>query len=144
MRILALDIGERRIGVALSDPSGILASPLTVLQRTGLKRDLGEILRLAEEKEAESVLVGMPLSLDGVAREQAQRVQQFCQALEREARIPIITWDERLSTVEAERRLREGGASSGHRREILDAVAAAVVLESYLDSRRLQPPGEAR
>ena len=143
MRILALDVGERRIGVALSDPSGILASPLTVLQRTGLSKDIGEILRLASEGEVEGILVGIPLSLDGVARGQAIRVQQFCEALSLESDIPIMTQDERFSTVEAERRLRESGASAQKRKAMVDASAAAVLLQSYLDGGRLAPPAEA-
>ena len=143
MRTMALDVGEKRIGVALSDPSGILATPLTAIQRTSLKKDLGEVLRLATENEAGSILVGIPLSMDGVARQQAHRVQQFCEALALEADIPIMTRDERLSTVEAERRLREGGAPARRRKEMVDAAAAAILLQSYLDGGRLAPPAEA-
>ena len=138
MRILALDVGEKRIGVAVSDPTGILASPVAVLQRTGLKRDLDELLRLVREHEAERILVGMPVSLDGVAREQAQLVQRFCDQLADLAPVPVVTWDERLSTVEAERRMREAGASAEKRRAQRDAVAAAILLQSYLES--LRPP----
>lgn len=134
MRILALDVGEKRIGVAASDPTGTLASPVTVLQRTGLKRDLEEVLRLAREYEAERILVGMPISLDGVAREQARLVQGFCDQLAALTAIPVATWDERFSTVEAERRMREAGRSPEKRRQTRDAVAAAVLLQSYLES----------
>ncbi|MEE9285172.1 MAG: Holliday junction resolvase RuvX [Dehalococcoidia bacterium] len=137
MRILALDVGERRIGVAVSDPSGVLASPLTVIQSAGPRRDVERVLELAREQEAERVVVGMPVSMDGVRRQQAQRVQEFCDRLSDQAEIPVITWDERLTTVEAERRMREAGLSSKKRKERRDAAAAAVLLQAYLESLRM-------
>ena len=138
MRILALDVGDKRIGLALSDPSGMLASPFRVLQRVGPRKDPAEVARIAAEQGAERILVGIPLSMDGVARAQAQAVQAFCEALRARTPVPIITWDERLTTVEAQRRLRQAGAKGQRRRERDDAVAAAVLLQAYLDSLRVQ------
>ncbi len=135
MRTMALDVGNKRTGVALSDPLGILATPLTVIQSSGLQKDIKEVVRLAQENDVESILVGIPLSMDGVAREQAQRTERFSEALQQATDIPVIHRDERLSTVEAQRRLREHGVPSRKRKEGLDAVAAAIILQSYLDSR---------
>ena len=138
MRILALDVGERRIGVAISDPTGTIASPVAVIERGSGSGHLDEILRLAREHEAERILVGIPISMDGVAREQAARVQQFVAELAQRSPVPVATCDERLSTVEAQRRMRESGASARRRREMVDAVAAAVILQAYLDAGKGQ------
>ena len=136
MRVLALDVGERRIGVAVSDPMGIIASPLTVVERVGGTRDYERLLALAEEQEAERILVGMPVSMDGAARMQARAVQRFIDKLAELSPLPIDTLDERLTTVEADRRMIEAGASRSKRRSERDAVAAAVLLQAYLESRR--------
>ena len=134
MRILALDVGERRIGVALSDPTGFLATPLTAIERTGGKADFQRIVDLATESEAERILIGIPVSMDGVEREQARSVREFCRRLAGQTGMPIDTLDERLTTVEAERRLRERGASAKERKALVDSAAAAILLQAYLDS----------
>lgn len=137
---MAIDVGGKRIGVALSDPLQIIATPVAVIHRQNLRRDLSEIIRFAEEEEVKQIIVGNPISMDGVERDQAHLVHRFCDALKQETEIPILLWDERLSTVEAERRLREGGASARKRSEMIDSAAAAVLLQSYLDSSGLRPP----
>ena len=134
MRTLALDVGERRIGVALSDPTGFLASPLTVIERTGGKGDFQRVVDLATENEVERILVGIPVSMDGVEREQARSTRDFCRRLAEQTVTPIDTWDERLTTVEAERRLRERGASAKERKALVDSAAAAILLQAYLDA----------
>lgn len=140
MRILALDVGDKRIGTAICDPMGIIASPLSVYTRSGTSLDLEAILRIAREQGAEQILVGMPISMDGTAREQAFRVQRFVDALREKTTLPIITTDERLSTVEAERRMREMGLSAEKRKALRDAAAAAVLLQSHLDSAAFRTP----
>lgn len=133
---LALDVGERRIGLALSDPSGLLATPLATIQRTQEPADVDEVLRLAEEHDVEKMVVGLPLELSGRRGPQAGRVMAFARALIGRTELPVETVDERYSTVEAERRLRDSGVEPSKDRARLDAAAAAVILESYLDARR--------
>ena len=151
MRILALDVGAARIGVALSDASRTLASPYTTLH---VSRDEAQtwatIERLIAETEAQQLVVGLPVSLDGEIHEQGRRVQEFAARLKEHIGIPLTFWDERLSTVEAERllaerqqeeggkRSRRGGRQRGQgrrrgNRQGIDALAAAVILQEYLD-----------
>ena len=136
MRVLALDFGERRIGVALSDPTRMLASPLTTLSRGRVDSDVAEVLRLAAENDVGEIVVGMPISLSGRRGPQAERVARFADALRRAADIPVLSADERYSTVQAERALRESGVEPSRERERVDAAAAAIVLQSYLDAKR--------
>lgn len=137
MRILGLDVGEKRIGVAICDPQERLALPLTFLERGGADAPtLAAIAELVRREGAEAIVVGLPLSLDGSLGPQAQRVAAFVEALARQVDVPVTPWDERLSSVEAERLLR----ATGHRRRALkgrrDAAAAALILQGYLDRRR--------
>jgi putative holliday junction resolvase len=153
-RLMALDVGEVRIGVALSDASGFLASPYTTLRVT---RDAAEtwatIQQLIAETGAEELIIGLPISLDGKIHAQAERIMAFATELKAQIALPVTFWDERLSTVEAERLLTErgqsprarrqdkggrGGQQSGQRRkrrahQQIDALAAAVILQDYLD-----------
>jgi len=131
MAILGLDIGEKRIGVALAD--GILAIPFTVIDRAGEGAALERILALAEEHGVERIVVGLPRSLDGSIGGQAERVFTFSKALSESVDVPVDTWDERLSTVAAERLLLDAGLKRGKRRAQRDAMAAAIILQSYLD-----------
>ena len=139
MRTLGIDFGEARIGLALSDPSGLLATPLTTIHRTREAADIDEVLRLAEKHDVEKIVVGLPLELSGRRGPQAGRVLAFARALTGRTEIPVITVDERYSTVEAERLLREAGHKPSKSRARVDAMAATVVLQSYLDSRRAAP-----
>ena len=131
MAILGLDVGERRIGVALADR--LLAIPLTVIDRAGQGADLERILTLAKEHGAERIVVGLPRSLDGSIGRQAERVFTFSKALSESTDVPVDTWDERLSTVAAERLLLDAGVKRGKRRAQRDAMAAAIILQAYLD-----------
>ncbi|MBI4287491.1 MAG: Holliday junction resolvase RuvX [Chloroflexi bacterium] len=135
-KILALDLGKRRIGVALSDALGIMATPLMVIASRGAEADVAGILKLVQDNAAERVVVGMPLSLDGSAGPEAQRVQEFIGLLSRSSPVPVESWDERLSTVAAEREMIAGGAGRSRRKQWRDAVAASLVLQSYLDRVR--------
>ena len=136
MRVLALDVGDKRIGVALSDPSGLLATPLTTIKRDEHTSDIEEVLRLAGEHDAGEVIVGMPISLSGRMGAQAELTARFAAALADRASIPVNSVDERYSSVQAERLLRESGVKPSKNRARVDAAAAAVILQSYLDSRR--------
>ncbi len=155
-RLMALDVGQARIGVALSDASGFLASPYTTLRTSRDEaQTLGAIQRLLDETEAEGLIVGLPISLDGQIHAQGEQVRNFAGRLQEHIHVPLIFWDERYSTVEAERLLAERhqvGSEPGRRRSGkqrkqgrhdrrmaqgtqhgIDALAAAVILQEYLD-----------
>lgn len=134
MRVLALDVGEKRIGVAISDLSQTLARSLQVIQRSSRQEDFAAVARLTEEYEVEKVVVGYPKSLDGMAGAQAERVERYAAGLAKALTVPVLLWDERFSTVSAERLMRETGLRGEKKREKIDAVAAAVILQDYLDS----------
>ena len=138
-RILALDVGAKRIGVAVSDELGLLATPRTVIVRRSTEAALDEIVRMALAEEASLVVVGLPISLDGQLHSQARTVQRFGERLRRRLEapgIPLVYADEMLSTVRAEERLREAGVRPQRIRERIDAEAAAVILEEYLNQQR--------
>lgn len=136
MRALGLDLGQRRVGVAVSDRSGTVASPLMVLQRSGsLAQDHRRIAELVLEEEADIVVIGMPLSLSGAVGRAAQAARREADALASVISVPVTTVDERLSTVTAERSLREAGVTGSKRRQVVDKVAAAVFLQAWLDRR---------
>jgi len=137
-RVLGLDIGERWIGVALSDPSGTLASPLTRVSVTSTGATAEVICQLVNQYEVGRVVAGLPYSMNGSLGKQAQRVQDFLQALSLYLEVPIETWDERLSTVGAEQRMREAGVGKGKRKGKIDAAAATLILQGYLDRVRSQ------
>ena len=134
MRVLALDLGSKRIGVAISDLTGTVASPLTVIQRSTSKRhDHEQIARLVEREEADLVVVGLPLSLSGQEGPAAKGARTEAAALATLIDVPIETYDERLSTVTAQRALTEAGVRGRNGRRVIDKVAAAVFLQAYLD-----------
>jgi putative Holliday junction resolvase len=143
MRLIGLDVGEVRIGVAVSDPTGTLASAREVLARRPEALALQAIARLVEEEEAAAIIVGLPRSLSGELHSQATLVQEFADKLRQEVQVPVEFWDERLSTVAAEREMRAAGTKRERRKAMIDAVAAAIILQSYLDARRAQTPGSA-
>jgi putative Holliday junction resolvase len=139
-RAVALDIGTRRIGVAVSDSGGAVATPYEVVTRSGdPARDHRRIAALVDEAGAEVVVVGLPLSLDGTEGPAARAVLAEVDQLRAALPVPVVTWDERLSTVEAERSLRMTGVRKGKRRRVVDQVAATVILQSWLDAG--QPEG---
>ena len=136
MRVLALDVGARRVGLAISDPTGLLASPLGAVERG--PSDVQDIIRVADDNGATSIVVGMPLTLAGESGAQAAKVRQFIRELRSATDIPVVTVDERLSTVQAKRLLTDmrGGRGKSRDRGHIDASAAAVILQAYLDSHR--------
>lgn len=133
-RILALDVGRKRIGLALSDPLGITAQGLDTLQRTNLRADLAALATLAEQREVRRFLVGYPLHMSGHAGRQAEYVREFAERLAEHTGIPVEFRDERLTTVEAQRVLRESGVSLEKRKRAVDKLSAVILLEGYLDS----------
>ena len=137
MRILALDVGDRRIGVALSDPLGMLASPLTTVERRtpDIAAAIDTILALAEQHEAAEILVGIPYLMSGRIGAQTRITLDFADELAARAKIPITRIDERLSSVQAERMLAQSGASDTRDKGRTDSAAAAVILQAYLDAK---------
>jgi putative Holliday junction resolvase len=136
MRYLALDVGERRIGVALSDETATLATGLDTLTRVGPRKDARAVADLVRRHEAAAVVVGLPLNMDGTAGAQAGKVRAFVDGLKRHIGVPIIERDERLTTVEAHEILRKSGVAWSQRAALLDKVSAVVILQEYLDQRR--------
>lgn len=140
MKLLALDVGERRIGVAVSDETGLIATPLTTIRRASKVEDFSRIGGLIREQRAGGVVVGHPLNRDGSAGLQARRVEKYAQALglalhDEGLGTPVILWDEYLSTRQAEEALAGVGPRSKVRRAGLDAAAAAIILSDYLEAR---------
>ena len=144
MRVLALDVGDKRIGVASSDPTALIASPMTTITRRGEPSDVDEVLRLVQEHAADEIIVGLPVSMSGRMGAQAAKVAAFAKILAERAEISVKTFDERLSSAQAERMLKESGVKPSRSRARVDAAAAAVILQSYLDSRRASPTRGAR
>jgi len=134
-RILALDFGDRRIGIAVSDELALYAHPLMTLERTSWKSDLETIRRIAEERHIHRVVVGMPLDMDGNRGLRAGKTEGFMARLRRSTGLEVVPWDERLTTVEAERALLAGDMSRARRRRVIDQVAAVIILQSYLDAQ---------
>ena len=135
-RTLGLDVGQRRTGLAVSDPGGLLATPYTTITAKTPQGNIAAILAIARQEEIGLIVVGLPLSLDGTVGPQARLTLDFCDALRAASPVPVETWDERFSTAEAETRLREAGVAPSRDRARLDAAAAAVLLQSYLDAHR--------
>ncbi|MDH5675751.1 MAG: Holliday junction resolvase RuvX [Myxococcales bacterium] len=136
MRALGVDPGARRVGLALSDEDRILASPHSTLEVGGLEDAVQRVVAAAAELEAGTLVVGLPLRLDGSEGQSAFRVRRFAAAVAERSGLEVVLWDERLSSAAAERALREGGVSGRRRRGLTDRVAAALLLQSYLDAQR--------
>jgi putative holliday junction resolvase len=136
VRVLALDLGSKRIGVAVSDLTGTVASPLTVLERSKSRHhDHQRIVALVRDEKAGLVVIGLPLSLSGDEGPAARAARTEANAIATLVDVPIETFDERLTTVTAERALSEAGVRGRARREVVDKVAAAVILQAFLDRR---------
>ena len=136
MRVLGLDMGQRRIGVALSDALGLTAQPLTVLERRGTTADLDALAALVAQHQVETIVVGLPLTMRGERGPQAQRTASFADTLRRKVSVPVELVDERLTTVQGERALLETDTSRRKRKQVIDQVAAQLILQQYLDRRR--------
>lgn len=138
MRVLALDVGERRVGIAIGDPTGTVARPLQALVRGSREEDFAAITALVAEHDVGLVVVGQPLSLDGTEGPQARRVARYAEALAAMMPVPVVAWDERFTTVAAEDILRQNRRQKKRQartRGEVDSIAAAVILQGYLDSQ---------
>ena len=136
MRKLGIDYGDVRLGFALSDPMGIIASPLEVYTRKGAAADFQYIAGLVKSKEADTVVIGLPVNMDGTKGERAQKSIEFGDRLKEFCSVKIEYIDERLSTVSAEKALIEGNMRREKRREVIDKIAAQIILQNYLDKTR--------
>lgn len=132
-RIIALDVGDARIGVAVSDASRIIASPIDTIHRVGFGPDVKKVLAICQQYDTNLILSGLPLNLNGTEGPQAAKVRLFCEQLEK-AGLEVYYQDERLTTVTAENALLEGNMHRAQRRQNVDKVAAAVILQQYLDT----------
>lgn len=135
MRILALDHGTRRIGVAVSDELQMIATPLEYIPAEPFDKVVTRLQEIIREKEVELILIGMPRNMDGTFGPAAQKVKEFITAVQAHITTPIKTWDERLTSVMANRALLQGNVRRDQRKEKVDKMAAAILLQSYLDSR---------
>ncbi len=137
-RIIGLDIGDRRIGVAISDPLRITAAGLETIERTNVRADVKAVRDIALRHGAVQIVVGLPQNMDGSMGEQSEKVKSFARKLAREINIPIVYEDERLTTISAIRTLTIQGVKTGHNKALVDQQAAAIILQKFLD--RKEPP----
>lgn len=136
-RILALDVGKKRIGLAVSDELGITAQGLETLGRNRIREDLSKLGEIAERLQIGTLLIGKPLHMSGDESRQSEYTREFADRLQRHTSLPVVFWDERLTSAEAERMLRESGASLDQKKKSIDRMAAVLLLESYLEFCRI-------
>ncbi len=137
LRYLGLDIGDARIGVAVSDETATLATGIDTIQCVGPKRDARAIAALVAERQVGEIVFGLPRNMDGSVGPQAQKVLDFAERIKRHVSVPVVAWDERLTTVMANRAMLEAGASREQRRQSVDRVAAILILQNYLDYKKM-------
>lgn len=135
-KVMALDYGEVRIGVAMTDLMRLIASPFETYVRKSLDQDLDHICTLINDNSVKTVVVGLPLNMDGTEGERAQKTREFVDVLKKKTNVEFVFQDERLSSVSAEELLLEGGMKRKDRKQNIDKVAAAIILESYLNSKK--------
>jgi putative Holliday junction resolvase len=138
MRIMGLDIGAKRIGVAISDPKKVTARPLTLLERGEKDEEIVEIIRFVKKYEVEKIVIGLPVSLNGKLGPQARLIVDYANKLKSRLDLPIKLWDERLTTAFAEKSLIVAKVRRSKRRQVTDQVAAALILQNYLDAKRME------
>ncbi len=138
MRILGLDLGSKTIGIAISDELGLTAQGIKTMKRTSMKNDLREIHSMIDQFKIEKIVVGLPINMDGTLGRQAEIILQWIKELNELIKLPVLTWDERLSTVEASRTLLEADLSRKKRKGVIDKLAAVLILQGYLDHIRNQ------
>ena len=136
MRIMGIDFGTKRIGVALSDELYLTAQGQDTIYRKDIKADLDEISRVIKENNVIEIVVGLPISMNGTHSQKTKEVLEFVDLLSKAVTVPVKTWDERLTTVQADRAMMEAGMNSFKRRQLADKVASGLILQSYLDSRK--------
>lgn len=135
MRILGIDLGDKKIGLALSDPMGWTAQGLGVIASKGLDADIAAIKEYIDRHEVEKVVIGLPLNMDGSSGPRAEKAKAFASRLEKKLKVPVAMTDERLTTVAAEKLLIEADLSRNKRRKVIDKMAAVIILQNYLDTK---------
>ena len=138
-RLMGLDVGSKKVGVALSDPTGLIASPLEIIERERedkLRKTFSRIEELIEEYKVTKIVLGLPLNMDSSEGERVRKTQEFKEALERRTGLEIVFWDERLSTVEAHDIMTEAGVKGIDRKKFVDKIAASIILQGYMDSQK--------
>jgi len=136
MRVLGLDIGTKTIGIAVSDELSLIAQGLFTLKRKGLQSDIRELEKVIEERSVEKIVIGLPKNMNNTLGTSANMVLSFIEELTKSVDLPVVTWDERLSTVAAERALLEADMSRKKRKRVIDTVAAQLILQGYLDCQQ--------
>ena len=137
-RILGLDVGQKRIGLAISDGLGLTAQPLSLLKRKDISRDLAELKKIIVARDIKKIVVGLPLNMNGSVGEMAIEVLDFVELLKDNLILPVITWDERLTSLQAKTLLLEADLSRRKRKELIDKLSAQLILQGYLDNKRSQ------
>ena len=135
-RIMGLDVGDKTIGVAVSDLMGLTAQGVKTIKRVGKKKDIEALKEIIKERQVNKIVSGLPKNMNGTLGPQGEKVIKFCELLEEETGIKIEYWDERLSTVAAERTLIQGNVRRENRKGVIDMVAAVIILKGYLDRQR--------
>ena len=135
-RIMGLDVGDKTIGVAVSDLMGLTAQGVKTIKRVGKKKDIEALKEIIKERQVNKIVSGLPKNMNGTLGPQGEKVIKFCELLEEETGINIEYWDERLSTVAAERTLIQGNVRRENRKGVIDMVAAVIILQGYLDRQR--------
>ena len=135
-RIMGLDVGDKTIGVAVSDLMGLTAKGVKTIKRVGKKKDIEALKEIIKERQVNKIVSGLPKNMNGTLGPQGEKVIKFCELLEEETGIKIEYWDERLSTVAAERTLIQGNVRRENRKGVIDMVAAVIILQGYLDRQR--------
>ena len=133
MRILGLDMGSKTIGVALSDPLGWTAQGITTIRRSKKEQDLEEVHKICKEYNVETIVIGLPKNMNGTIGEAGEKALEFAELLKEKTELPIEMWDERLTTVSANRAMLEADLSRKKRKQVIDGVSAVVILQSFLD-----------
>jgi putative Holliday junction resolvase len=139
MRLIGLDIGERRIGVAGNDELGFTVQPVGTIMRKNIKEDIRNILAYAQTRGAEGIVAGLPYNMNGTLGFQAERVQHFCERLKAATALPLFYFDERLTSLQAEKELISSGLSRQARRHVIDSLAAVHILEAYISNSENKP-----
>ncbi len=138
-RLIGLDVGDKRIGVAISDPLGITAAGLETIHRHNTQADVALVADICRRHGAVEIIIGLPLHMDGTESEQSQKIQAFGKKLARAIGVPIIYEDERLTTISAIRTLTLQGVKTGHNKGLVDMVSAAIILQKYMDRQSPSP-----
>jgi putative Holliday junction resolvase len=136
MRIMGLDMGSHTIGLAISDESGLIAQSLETIRRRSTEEDLKEITRVIDQFKIEKIVVGLPKNMNGTLGKQAEMVLEWIEGLKKRISLPVVTWDERLTTVGATKILLEADLSRKKRKKVIDQLAAALILQGFLDQNR--------